>query len=130
MNAFLWILQVLLAVLFTVSASLKGTWSKERLITSGQSGVAPFPLPLIRLTAASEMLGALGLVLPRATGIAAVLTPIAAVGLCVVMVGAIASHSYLLRGDRAAGRGSREVVAVLSTGLLLVLLVVVAVGRA
>ena len=39
-----------------------------------------------------ELLGALGLVLPWALGIAKVLTPVAAVGLALVMVGAVVTH--------------------------------------
>ena len=38
------------------------------------------------------MLGAVGLILPRALGVAAVLSPIAAVCLAVVMIGAVATH--------------------------------------
>ncbi len=39
-----------------------------------------------------EVLGALGLVLPGALGIAPLVTPLAAVGLALIMVGAIATH--------------------------------------
>ena len=38
------------------------------------------------------MLGAIGLILPQATGIAPILTPIAALGLVAVQVGAITVH--------------------------------------
>jgi hypothetical protein len=42
-----------------------------------------------------ELAAVLGLVLPQATGIAEILTPLAAIGLCVVMVGAAWAHSRL-----------------------------------
>jgi hypothetical protein len=44
-----------------------------------------------------EVLGALGLILPGALGIAPMLVPVAAMGLAVTMVGAIATH--LRRGE-------------------------------
>ncbi|ACU69544.1 DoxX family protein [Catenulispora acidiphila DSM 44928] len=129
MNAFLWVVQALLAALFLLSGSLKSTWPKDRLIASGQTGVTPFPLPLLRFAAVCELFAAAGLILPRAAGIAPVLTPIAAVGLCCVMAGAISSHCYLLRRDVAAGRGRREAVNVVATTVILGMCVLVAVGR-
>ena len=95
MNLFLWILQGTLAVVFTASGLAKSTMSRDRLLTTGQTGIALFPMPVVRVTAACELLAAAGLVLPWATGIAPVLTPLAAVGLCVVMVGAASSHARL-----------------------------------
>jgi uncharacterized membrane protein YphA (DoxX/SURF4 family) len=130
MNTFLWTIQALLAALFLLSGSLKSTWSKERLVTSGQTGVGPFPPPVLRLAAVSELFAAAGLILPRATGIARALTPVAAAGLCVVMIGAISSHSFLLRRDVAAGRGAREAVNVAATVVILGLCLTVAIGRA
>jgi uncharacterized membrane protein YphA (DoxX/SURF4 family) len=64
MNAVLWTLQVLLAVVFAASGAAKISQSKDRLIASGQTGVAPFPLPVIRLTAFCELLGAIGIIVP------------------------------------------------------------------
>jgi hypothetical protein len=95
MNITLWILQVLLAVVFLGSGAAKSTMSKPRLLATGQTGVAPFPVPVIRVVAVCELLAVAGLILPWATGIAAVLTPLAAVGLCAVMVGAAWSHASL-----------------------------------
>jgi hypothetical protein len=88
MNTILWILQAILATVFLGSGIAKSTMSRERLIATGQTGVALFPMPVVRVTAASELLAAAGLLLPWATGIAPWLTPTAASGLCVVMVGA------------------------------------------
>jgi uncharacterized membrane protein YphA (DoxX/SURF4 family) len=129
MNITLWVAQILLAVLFLYSGSLKTFRSKEQLIASGQSGVAPFPLPVLRLTGTAELLAAAGLILPRALGIARVLTPVAAVGLMVVMVGALVSHGALLRADRAAGRGSAEARNIVLNLAVLALCVFIAVER-
>ncbi|OBI39280.1 DoxX family protein [Mycobacterium sp. E1386] len=95
MNVLLWTLQVVLAALFTASGLAKISQPKDRLIASGQTGVTPYPLPVIRVTAFCELLGAIGILLPRLVGIAAFLTPLAAFGFAIVMVGAIASHAYL-----------------------------------
>ncbi len=95
MNLLLWIFQGVLAVVFLGSGVAKSTMSRERLVATGQTGVAVFPMPVVRFTAACEVLAAAGLVLPWATGIAPALTPLAGVGLCVVMVGAASSHARL-----------------------------------
>jgi hypothetical protein len=129
MNAALWTAQILLAVLFLGTGSAKAVLSKERLLASGQSGVAPFPVPVLRLTGACELLAAVGLVVPWASGIARVLTPVAAVGLVVVMVGAVVSHGRLLRDDRAAGRGSGEARNLVLNLVVIGLCVFIAVGR-
>lgn len=95
MTTFLWVLQGILAVVFAGSGVAKATMSRERLVATGQTGVAVFPMPVVRATALAEIAAALGLILPWATGVARVLTPVAALGLCVVMVGAMVSHARL-----------------------------------
>ena len=72
----------------------------------------------VRLIGTAEILGALGLVLPAVTGIAPILTPIAAVGLVVIMVGAAITHVR-----------RKEPAIVPANIVLLVLAVVVAWGR-
>lgn len=95
MNIALWIAQILLAVIFTVSGTQKATRSREALVASGQTGVAVFPMPVVRFTAICELLGVVGIILPWATGILPVLTPLAAAGMGCVMIGAISSHIRL-----------------------------------
>jgi hypothetical protein len=46
----------------------------------------------VKAIGAVEILGAFGLILPELTGIAPILTPIAAVGLVIVQIGAIRVH--------------------------------------
>lgn len=118
MNVLLWTLQAALAAVFTASGLAKISRSKDRLIASGQTGVAPFPLPVIRVTAFCELLGAVGILLPRLLGVAAFLTPLAAAGFAVVMVGAIGSHAYLHEPRNVA-----------LTALIFVAAVTVTVGR-
>ena len=94
-NDALWASQLALAVVFGASGTAKIAMSRQRLLATGQTGVAMFPMPVVRFTAAMEILAALGLVAPRLTGIAVILTPLAAAGLCAVMVGAAWAHTRL-----------------------------------
>jgi hypothetical protein len=118
MNTVLWIFQGVLATIFAGSGLAKSTMSRERLLATGQTGIALFPMPVVRVTAVSELLAAAGLLLPWATGIYRVLTPLAAVGLCVVMIGAASSHLRL-----------REPWSVAANVLLFGLALTVAIGR-
>lgn len=95
MNTALWAAQLTLAAIFALSGTAKLTMTRERLLATGQTGIAMFPMPVVRFTAAMELLAAVGLLAPRLTGIGAVVTPLAAAGLCVVMIGAAWAHSRL-----------------------------------
>lgn len=95
MNTALWAAQLTLAAIFAASGTAKISMSRERLLATGQTGIAMFPMPVVRFTAAMELAAAIGLVAPRLTGIGQVLTPLAALGLCVVMIGAAWAHSRL-----------------------------------
>jgi hypothetical protein len=57
--------------------------------------VQGLPLPLVRVIAFAEICGALGLILPWASGIVPVLTVAAAVGLGVIMLLAAVVHTRL-----------------------------------
>lgn len=118
MNNALWIIQGLLAVVFLGSGISKISLSRQRLLDTGQTGIAVYPMPLVRATAAAEILAAFGLILPWATGIAPVLTPLAAIGLCLVMVGAARAHTML-----------REPWSVTANVVLFGLALTVAIGR-
>lgn len=95
MNAALWIAQGLLALVFAASGAMKAVMSKERMIASGQTGVLDYSLGAIRTIAACELAAVVGLILPGLWGRFLVLTPVAAVGLAVVMVGAAVAHTKL-----------------------------------
>ncbi|ORX08562.1 DoxX family protein [Mycolicibacillus trivialis] len=95
MNVALWTAQLVLAAVFAMSGAAIITMSRERLLATGQTGVAMFTTPVVRVTAAMELLAAVGLVAPGLTGIGTVLTPLAAAGLCAVMVGAAWAHARL-----------------------------------
>jgi uncharacterized membrane protein YphA (DoxX/SURF4 family) len=116
-NIVLWVLQILLAVVFVGAGLAKLTQPREKLRTN-MGWVDDVPPGVIKLTGAAEVLGAIGLVVPWLTGIAPVLTPLAAVGLIVVMIGAAITH---------VRRGEWPMVA--ANLALLALNAVVAVGR-
>lgn len=92
MNVFLWILQALLAAMFAMAGVTKSTRPKQQL-ASQLPWVEDFSPRLVRFIGAAELAAALGLILPAATGIAPILTPLAATGLAIIMAGAIAVHA-------------------------------------
>ena len=92
MNIALWIVQGLLAALFLMAGITKSTQPREKLAKQ-MPWVEDFSTPVLRLIGVSELAAALGLVLPAATGIATVLTPLAASGLVVIMLAAMVVHA-------------------------------------
>ncbi len=92
MNYALWTAQAILAVVFFVTGSMKLTQPIGKLVKS-MEWVKTTPTALVRLLGLAEVLGALGLVLPAASGILPWLTPLAAVGCAIVMLGASAHHA-------------------------------------
>src|SRR3569832_2269507 len=95
MNVATWIVQVILAAVFSYSGVYKGTHSKPQIVASGQTGVRWYSAGFIRFIAISELFGVAGLILPRRLGVAPVRTRVDAVALGVVMVGAAVSHARL-----------------------------------
>ncbi len=93
-----WIVAGLLALVFLVTGGNKLVKSKEALIASGMHWATGVPAWQIRALAALEVAGAIGLILPIATGIAPLLSPIAAIGLAIILVGASVVHGRL--GER------------------------------
>ena len=79
----LWFLQTVLALLFLFAGGLK-------LVVPVEALGMPFLLPavFVRFIGMCEVLGALGLILPGALRIRTHFTPLAALGLTTIMVGA------------------------------------------
>ncbi|GAA4623563.1 DoxX family protein [Cellulomonas oligotrophica] len=103
MHVALWVVQALLALAFLAAGGMKLTRPKDALATA-LPWSASWSTPALRALGAVEVLGALGLVLPGLTGIATVLTPVAAVGLAVTMAGAVVLH--LRRGETSGAAPS------------------------
>ncbi|SEH03401.1 LPXTG-motif cell wall anchor domain-containing protein/MYXO-CTERM domain-containing protein [Nonomuraea solani] len=91
MNVLLWIIQILLGVAFVVSGAGKFFPPGERA-REQQAYREDFTPAQLRGIGALEVLGGLGVVLPWATGIATFLTPLAAAGLGLIMIGAAVVH--------------------------------------
>jgi uncharacterized membrane protein YphA (DoxX/SURF4 family) len=83
MNYALWIVQGLLALLFLFAGAMKLVLPLEQM-----AGPIPVPGLLLRFIGVAEVLGGLGLILPGLLGIRPGLTPLAAAGLVVIMIGA------------------------------------------
>jgi uncharacterized membrane protein YphA (DoxX/SURF4 family) len=92
MNIALWSIAGLLAVAFLASGAMKLTQPKEKLAARGWGWVEDAGGGTVRTIGTLEVLAAVGLILPAALGIAPVLVPLAAVGLVLLMVGAIITH--------------------------------------
>lgn len=89
MNVVLWILQVLLALLFLFAGGTKLVLPISVLTQMGSPNQVVLPGLLFRFIGVCEVLGGLGLVLPGLLRTRQYLTPLAAVGLAIIMVGAV-----------------------------------------
>jgi len=84
-NVALWVVQVLLALLFLFAGGMKLVLPIEEMTRD-----VALPGWFLRFIGVAEVLGGLGLVLPGLTGIRPELTPLAAAGLVIIMIGATA----------------------------------------
>jgi hypothetical protein len=98
MNTELWIGTIILALAMAASGAMKAFAGKEKLLKNPRMAWAgDFSDRMIRSIGAIEVVGAIGLILPGITGIAPILVPLAAVGLAIIMLGAVIVH--VRRGD-------------------------------
>lgn len=119
MNIALWIAAGILAAMYLAAGGMKASQPRDKILKNpNMAWVEDFSPAALKAIGVVELLGAVGLILPQATGIADVLTPLAATGLAVVQVGAIVVH--LRRG---------ETTALPMNVVLLALAVFVAIGR-
>jgi DoxX-like family len=92
MNLALWIIAGLLAVLM-LNAATKLFVPKDELATKyGRGWIGDNSVGFVKTIGALELLAALGLLLPAALDTAPVLVPLAAVGVVLLMVGAMITH--------------------------------------
>ncbi|HVQ38421.1 MAG TPA: DoxX family protein, partial [Pyrinomonadaceae bacterium] len=89
MNIALWILQVLLALMFLFAGGMKLVIPPDVMAKMGSPNQVQLPGLLIRLIGVFEVLGGLGLILPGLLRIKRGLTPAAAIGLVIIMIGAV-----------------------------------------
>jgi hypothetical protein len=79
----LWVVQVLVALVFLLAGGMKLAMSLAAL-----AQVSPLPPLFLKFVAVCEILGAFGLILPGLVHIRPGLTPLAAAGLVIIMIGA------------------------------------------
>ena len=84
LNRLLWTAQTLAALLFLFAGSMKFIMPAEKM----QQGPISLPLAFMYFVGVCECLGALGLILPGMFRIRTWLTPLAAAGLTIIMIGA------------------------------------------
>jgi uncharacterized membrane protein YphA (DoxX/SURF4 family) len=118
MNVVLWIIAGVVGALLIGAGVMKMLQPREKLAASGLNWTMDFSPSSVKLIGALDALGGIGLILPPLVGIAPVLTPIAAVGVALLMIGAAVVH-----GRR------KEYPQVVFNIVLLALAVVVAWGR-
>lgn len=87
----LWIFQVLLGAMFLVAGFSK-TFTPVDKLAENMPWVTDFSTGMVRFIGISEFLGGLGLILPSLLRIRPKLTPLAAIGITVIMVLAAAYH--------------------------------------
>lgn len=117
MDIVLWILQIVLAAMFAMAGILKATQPKEKLLAQ-MPWVEDFSAGTVRFIGVMELLAAIGLILPAATDIVPILTPLAATGLAVVMILAALTHAR-----------RKEPSGIVITSLLGIVAIVIAWGR-
>jgi len=96
MDTVIWVAQILVGLLFLAAGFMKLTQPKAKLQTN-MKWVEDFSPNTIKGIGALELLGGVGVILPSLTNILPVLSPLAALGLVLVMVGAIITH--IRRGE-------------------------------
>ncbi|MGA7162049.1 MAG: DoxX family protein [Bacteroidota bacterium] len=116
-NIVLWILQILLALLFLNAGFLK-TFRPIQEIAPTIFWAPSLPEPLVRFIGVSELLGAIGLILPGVFKLLPQLTTFAAGGLTGIML--LANIFHISRG---------EFFVLPMTGILLLVSAFVAYGR-
>ena len=91
LNTSLWIAQSLVAAVLALAGGTKLALPREKLAPR-MHWAAAWPRWRIKLLGFAEVAAAVGLVAPRATGIAPALTPIAALSVAALMAGAVRTH--------------------------------------
>lgn len=106
MNITLWIITIVAGLAYAAGGTNLLLRSREsyRSIGATQHWVDDFGDGHLKVIATIKLVGAIGLVLPAATGVAPVLTPVAACGLALFMAGAATtrfrrSEWFYMAGD-------------------------------
>jgi uncharacterized membrane protein YphA (DoxX/SURF4 family) len=118
MNTVLWIVASVLAAAFLAAGAMKLLQPKEKLAASGMGWTEDYNPGSVKAIGLLEILAAVGLILPALLGIVPLLVPTAALGLAIIMVGAIVTHAR-----------RKEMPAIVANIVLLVLAAAIVWGR-
>lgn len=99
LNISLWIAQVVLAGMFVMAGTMKSTQPYEQL-AAAMPWTNDFSVGMVRFIGISELLGGIGLLLPTLLRIKPMLTPLAALGIFIIMVFAFIYH--IVKGEYEA----------------------------
>lgn len=92
MNGVLWGIQWILFAMFLPVGAFKLIESREKLMNGPWPWAGDFSASTIKLIGTCEVLAAIGLVVPPLVNVAPWLSPLAACGLLILMVGAFFTH--------------------------------------
>ena len=110
-----WIVNALTALIFLAAGSMKVIRPKTALAEMGMAWTVDFNAGVIKLIGAAQVLGAIGMILPVLLDIAPILSPIAATGIAIIMIGAVVVH--VRRKEAAAPAAVLLLLAVVSAVL-------------
>ena len=91
LHIILWVAQIILGGMFIMAGTMKST---QPIVDLSKSvpWTANVPSVLVRFIGVSELLGGIGLILPSLLRIKPILTPVAAIGILLIMVFALVYH--------------------------------------
>lgn len=92
MNVILWILASVLAGVFLGAGLMKIFQPRQKLASSGMGWAEDFSLGAVKTMGVLQVAAVIGLILPAVLNIAPVFVPLAALGLAVMMIGAVIVH--------------------------------------
>lgn len=119
MNIGLWIIQIFLTFAFLTAGLVKVVLPTNKLEDKVGKWVNDFSKYQIKLIGTLEILGAIGLILPMWLNIYPILTPIAAIGLGLTMIGAIRTNARVMKKNPD----------IFKNVLFLILAILVVIGR-
>lgn len=96
MNTFLWIIQAALAVAFAMAGIMKLAQPKEKL-AANMGWVEEYSANAVKGIGVAEILAVIGLIVPPLVDVAPILTPLASIGLLIVMF--LAAMLHRRRGE-------------------------------
>ena len=108
----LWTMQVLLALIFLFAGGMKLIIPPDVLMSMGPPNQVQLPGFFLQFIGVAEVLGGLGLILPGLMRIWTFLTPLAAAGLLIIMIGATV---ITLASGQVAGAAVPFVVGIMAS---------------